>query len=85
MAGKETDWNVLKWLPGLHQLATTLIIPKNAEPGRYNVYFALLDPFDNTPAIKLAVEGKDAQNWYSWSILEIVKKGKLQEILTKTE
>ena len=85
LISKETDWNVLKWLPGRHQYATILIIPKNAEPGRYNVYFALLDPYENTPVIKLAVEGKDAQDWYSWSSLEIVEKGKLQEILTKTD
>jgi hypothetical protein len=85
LAGTETDWNVLKWLPGRHQYSTILSIPKNAEPGRYNVYFTLLDPFDHTPAIKLAVEGKDAQGWYSWSSLEIVEKDKLQETLTKTE
>jgi hypothetical protein len=59
-------------------------IPADAETGRYSVYFALLDPYTLTPAVKLAVSGRDAQGWYSWSAVNIVGKGKLEEALTTT-
>lgn len=85
LASKETDWNVLKWLPGRHLESTTLIIPENATPGHYNLYLALFDPYDYKPAVKLAVSGRDDQNWYSWSSLEIIKEGTLEEVLTKTK
>ncbi len=82
---QETDWNVLKWLPGCHLQSTEIIIPEKTRPGRYNLYFAIFDPYDYKPAVKLAVSGRDAQDWYSWSSLEIVEKGTLQEILTRTK
>jgi len=81
----ETDWNVLTCLPGRHQFSTTLTLPANAQTGRYLLYFALLDPYTSAPAIKLAVAGRDAQGWYSWSAVNIVGKGKLEETLTKTQ
>ena len=82
---RETDWSVLTCLPGRHQFSTTLALPANAETGRYLVYFALLDPYTLVPAIKLAVDGRDAQGWYSWSALSIVGKDKLEETLTKAQ
>jgi len=80
---QKTDWNVLKWLPGRHYVSTKIQIPNDAESGRYVLYFSLLDPFDQKPVVKLAVDGKDAQNWYSWTTFEIVEKGKLESILTE--
>ena len=85
LARKEINWDVLKWLPGRHQLSTSISIPKDAEPGRYLVYFALLDPYTKAPVIKLAVNGRDAQGWYSWTALNIVEQGTLEETLTKRE
>lgn len=61
-----------------------LALPADAETGRFLVYFALLDPYTLAPAIKLAVDGRDAQGWYSWSAVSIAGKGKLEETLTKT-
>ncbi len=80
---KEIDWDVLKWLPGRHKLTASITIPDNAEPGRYIVYFAMLDPYTKNPVIKLAVSGGDAQNWYSWTALNIVELATLEETLTK--
>ena len=79
----ETDWNVLKWLPGRYALSTKLQVPDDAAPGRYEVYFSLCDPYDQKPVVKLAVDGRDDQNWYSWTAFEIVEKGQLETILTK--
>ena len=79
----EADWNVLKWLPGSHKLSTSISIPKLANKGRYAIYFALLDPYYKKPVIKLAVNGRDAQGWYSWSAFNVVEDGKLEETLIK--
>jgi hypothetical protein len=76
------DWNVLKWLPGRHAISTKFQIPNDADPGRYLLYFSLNDPHTQKPVVKLAVSGRDAQNWYSWTTFEIVEKGKLESILT---
>jgi hypothetical protein len=69
---KEADWNVLKWLPGRHKMTSIIKIPEDARAGRYLVYFALIDPYSKVPVIKLAVNGKDAQGWYSWSSFDIL-------------
>jgi len=73
----------LTCLPGRHQFSTSLVLPADAETGRYLVYFALLDPGTSAPVVKLAVDGRDAQGWYSWSAVNVVAKGKLEETLTK--
>ncbi len=77
----KTNWNVRNWLPGRHNESSSIIIPKDATPDRYYIYFGLLDPVRNNPVIKLAVRGKDSQGWYSWSTLRIVEKDKLKETL----
>jgi hypothetical protein len=82
---KNTNWNVFKVLPGRHKMSAQLEIPDDAQPGRYLVYFALLDPYTKQPAVKLAVSGCDAQNWYSWTTFEVVEKGTLQKVLTGDE
>ena len=82
---QETDWNILNWLPGRHLQSTSLMIPPETKPGRYIIYFALLDPYNGQPVIRLAVDGRDAQNWYSWSSLEIVDKGTLEKTLQRQE
>ena len=82
---KQTDWNVLKWLPGRYIQSTKIEMPDDIKPGRYLVYFSLLDPYTHKPAVKLAVDGADAQGWYSWSTFEVVEKGKLNDVLTKDQ
>jgi hypothetical protein len=78
----ETGWNVLTWLPGRYVMNTKIKVPETAKQGRYLVYFALIDPYSMLPVIRLAVDGRDAQGWYSWSSLEIVEKGMLETTLT---
>ena len=83
LINENTGWDVLKWLPGRHSMTAQLQIPDDAQPGRYLVYFALLDPYDKKPAVNLAVTGRDAQNWYSWTTFEVVEKGKLEGVLAR--
>lgn len=67
------DWDVTRWLPGRHRETAKILLPANTDEGRYLVNFALLDPFDHLPAVRLAVEGGDARKWYSWSAITVVK------------
>ena len=73
LVSRKMNWDVTKWLPGRHRENSELIIPAEAKPGRYLVYFALLDPFSLIPVIQLAAEGGDAQRWYSWSSASVIK------------
>jgi len=64
--------DVTTWLPGLHDVRLDLTLPAEIQPGRYRLAVALLDPFTREPAVRLAIEGRDAQGWYSLSELEVV-------------
>ena len=79
---KTADWNVRKWLPARYTEKTTLKLPDDIKPGRYLVYFCLADPYTMKPAVRLAVEGGDAQRWYSWTTFDVVEKGTLEAVLT---
>ena len=85
VAQKTTGWDVRKWLPGRYVQSAQINLPADLKPGRYLVYFALLDPYSNKPAVRLAVDGGDAQDWYSWSTFEVVEKGKLDDYLIKDQ
>ena len=85
LVSQAADWNVLSCLPGRHQFSASLPVPEDAAPGRYSIYFALADPYTSVPAVRLAVDGRDAQGWYSWSAVNIVGKGKLEETLTRVQ
>jgi hypothetical protein len=65
--------DVRKWLPGRYDLKIQGQVSKKAEPGRYHIAVAMLDTHTQKPAIQLAVEGRDAQGWYSVSEIEITE------------
>jgi hypothetical protein len=56
-----------KWLPGIQQLNLDLQIPASIKPGKYNLAVALKDPYTKEVAVKLGIEGRDAQGWYNLS------------------
>ena len=68
-----TDVDVRKWLPGRHQVLLDLEIPSTIEPGRYYLDVGILDPYTEEPTVRLAIEGRDGQGWYSLSDLEITE------------
>jgi hypothetical protein len=59
--------DIKKWLPGKHQLNLDLQVPASVKPGKYNIAVALKDPYTKEVAVKLAIEGIDAQGWYNLS------------------
>jgi len=65
----KTDVDVRKWLPGKHQVSLDLEIPSTIKAGRYYFDVGLLDPYTKEPTVRLAIEGRDGQGWYSLSRL----------------
>ncbi len=63
--------DVRKWLPGDAVFDGTLYVPKNLKPGSYKLRIALLDPGRETPAIRLAIEGRQADGWYDLGSISI--------------
>jgi hypothetical protein len=68
MAAEES---IRGWLPGSRQTALSLKLPAALEPGRYQVAIGVVDPANNSPAVRLAIAGRDAEGWYPLSQIEI--------------
>jgi hypothetical protein len=59
-----TEADVRKWLPGDAVFDGSVYVPETLKPGTYRVRVGLLDPRTGQPAIKLAIEGRQADGWY---------------------
>ena len=62
--GTPVEVDVRKWLPGDAVVDRNLYVPEALKPGTYRMRVALLDPRTDQPAIKLAIEGLQADGWY---------------------
>ena len=56
--------DIRKWLPGDAVFDGTLYIPENLKPGNYTLRVGMLDPRTDLPAIRFAIEGRQADGWY---------------------
>jgi hypothetical protein len=59
-----TDANVRSWLPGDNLYDDAVAIPGSAVPGRYDLQIGILDAQADSPAVKLAIEGRQPDGWY---------------------
>ena len=66
-----TDAKLTDWLPGdiLHN--QNLYIPHDAPLGKYQLEVAIVSPVSYEPRVKLAIEGKTDDGWYSIGEIEI--------------
>lgn len=55
--------DIRNWLPGRKSLNVDYSLSEKLKPGRYTVLIAILDPQNNQPGIKLAVEGERPDGW----------------------
>jgi len=58
------DADIRQWLPGDSVYENTMPVPRELKPGKYRVRIALLDPRTRTPAIRLAIAGRQDDGWY---------------------
>jgi hypothetical protein len=60
-----------KWLPGDAVFDGPLYIPDTLAPGTYTLRIAMLDPPTGQPAIRLAIQGRQPDGWYSLGSLTV--------------
>jgi hypothetical protein len=63
--------DVRKWLPGDAVFDGSAYIPEGLHAGSYRLRIGLLDPRTGQPAIKLAIEGLEADGWYDLAPIEV--------------
>jgi hypothetical protein len=68
-----TNANIREWLPGDNVYDNAFFIPREMKPGIYEVQVGIIDPFKQKPAVKLAIEGQDADGWYLLGKTEVVE------------
>jgi hypothetical protein len=67
-----TDARVREWLPGDAVFEGPLYVPADLTPGVHRLRVALLDPRTLTPAIRLAIEGRQPDGWYDVGAITVV-------------
>jgi hypothetical protein len=60
-----TRAHIPKWLPGDNVYDDAIYIPTGMVPGEYDLELALLDRFTGKPKVLLAIEGRNAEGWYT--------------------
>ncbi|MBW7998332.1 MAG: DUF4832 domain-containing protein [Candidatus Glassbacteria bacterium] len=66
-----TDADITGWLPGDIVYDSAVFLPHGMPGGEYEIQLALLDPHTRKPGIKLAIEGRTADGWYSMGKLTV--------------
>lgn len=59
-----TSADIRTWMPGDNLYNNSVFIPANLPDGDYQVSIAILDSLTRKPAIKLAIQGMEADGWY---------------------
>jgi hypothetical protein len=60
-----TDADVRKWLPGDAVFDGPLFVPPDLQPGDYEIGVAMLDPNNLKPGIRLPIQGRGEDGWYT--------------------
>ncbi len=63
--------DVRKWLPGDAVFDETVYVPDYLKPGTYRLRVGLLDPRTEQPAMRIAIQGRDADGWYDMGPLGV--------------
>ena len=68
-----TAADVRKWLLGDAVFDESLAIPADLPAGAYRLRTALLDLGTGKPAIRLAIDGREADGWYPLGTINVVR------------
>jgi hypothetical protein len=64
--------NIREWLPGDIIFNNDFRIPSDLNPGTYELQVGIIDAVKGTPKVKLAIEGRDKEGWYTMGKIEVV-------------
>lgn len=68
-----TDADIRNWLPGDAVYNDGVFIPYGLTPGNYELQLSIVDRQYRLPRIKLAIEGRDEEGWYTLGNVEVTK------------
>lgn len=68
-----TDADLRKWIPGDAIFEDPIFAPADLPEGEYTLSVAVLDPVTLLPGIRLAIEGRGVDGWYSLGKLQVSK------------
>ena len=66
-----TDSSIRRWPPGNKKIEAVLRLPVAIQPGKYQLAVGVVEPESRTPAVRLAIAGRDSEGWYPLSHVEI--------------
>lgn len=66
-----TGVSIRNWLPGSKKMEISMPIPNSFSPGEYGLAVGVINPKTSEPAIKLGIEGIDADGWYRVSTVTV--------------
>src|SRR3954469_14480134 len=66
--------DVRKWLPGDAVYDGSLYVPDDLPEGTYDFRVAMLDPRSGKPGIRLAINGRDSDGWYTEGQIRVSAK-----------
>jgi hypothetical protein len=66
-----TDADIRKWLPGDAIYDDAVFVPASMPAGEYEIQIAMLDPLTREPKIKLAIEVRQPDGWYTLGKIRI--------------
>jgi hypothetical protein len=70
-----TDADITSWLPGDNVYDNAVFVPMNMPAGKYQLQVGIVDKQNPEPKVKLAIEGRTNEGWYTLGDIEI-KEGK---------
>jgi hypothetical protein len=66
-----TDADITKWMPGDNLYDDAIFIPADMPSGIYDLQAGVVDRQQYKPMVRLAIEGRDADGWYSLGKLTV--------------
>jgi len=66
-----TDADIREWLPGDIVYDNSFFIPEDFPAGEYDLQVGIIDRLNHKPVVKLAIEGRDSEGWYSLGKIQI--------------
>jgi len=68
-----TDADITGWLPGDNLYNGAVFLPPDMPEGEYDLQAALVDSGTRTPGIRLAIQGRQADGWYTMGKIAVQK------------
>lgn len=68
-----TDADIREWLPGDALYNDAVFIPYGFPAGIYDLQISIVDRQYREPRIKLAIEGRDEEGWYTLGKIEVIQ------------